>query len=787
MAQRFLPIYYTGWFYLLLTFWTFSVIYINDGGLNKLSQIHFNGLYEYFNPNLKTANQNSRLPNTLILESNLDEKDKNELQLLLTMHPHSKIVLLGELSSEYLSALSLYLDNQPRKNKIIINSKHLSSGQPINTISGILPNISSHFRYPSRDLTKRIETKHYIFTPNLIIKPQKTTLLWQHQQHIYLSLLGELVQQLTMAEMVLTENWQLSLSKELPPNSLFSPKNGISTTYSNDTSDNQLKRVSSNLNATRSIKIGFSSQLFTATNEPLNTNIQHLMSMPVNTMSQYMALFNKHGKESVIAYDLIIISNKKQNDSQMLVSMLNQVVVNKSLSQNITTLLLLASFSIVGLVLIWFITAFSYKKQAFIVLVYYFVLLTAQYVLFNQQQWLNILPLILILTGSWVIHLGYQREKQFMLTLVNKNCLIAQEVENSHSGPTSIKQYENSIFTDNKQDNPQSIVNSTIKTMSLSQTLEKTSDGPLAITLDDLQKTMVIQNNESTINSLNQHHFTCNNFGRYQVEGILGKGAMGIVYQGVDPKINRHVAIKTLRLNDDDESSDNHAAKSRFFKEAQTAGGLSHANIVTIYDVGEENNLGYIAMDLLTGAPLSLFTQPTKTLPVPLVYQLLVQICDALDYAHNQNVVHRDIKPDNIIYDDDLLKVTVTDFGIAYVNDNSKTRTGIIMGSPYYMSPEQILGLKIDGRSDIFSLGVTFYQLLCGHLPFEGESIATVAYQITKVKAIAVNEHDSRLPSSAQRICNKAMHKDSTKRYQSMAEFKSALISALKRDFKVSV
>jgi serine/threonine protein kinase len=298
---------------------------------------------------------------------------------------------------------------------------------------------------------------------------------------------------------------------------------------------------------------------------------------------------------------------------------------------------------------------------------------------------------------------------------------------------------------------------------------------------------MLIQNNEPTLHTLNEHHLSCKAFGRYQVEGILGKGAMGTVYQGVDPKINRHVAIKTLRLSDDAESIDNQAAKERFFKEAQTAGGLSHANIVTIYDVGEENNLGYIAMDLLTGAPLSLFTQPDKTLPAPLIYQLLIQICEALNYAHQQNVVHRDIKPANIIYDDDLLKVTVTDFGIAYVSDNSKTKTGVIMGSPYYMSPEQILGLKIDGRSDIFSLGVTFYQLLCGHLPFAGESIATVAYQITKVKAIAVNQHNSKLPSSAQRICNKAMHKDSTKRYQSMAEFRLALISALKRDFKVSI
>lgn len=307
-----------------------------------------------------------------------------------------------------------------------------------------------------------------------------------------------------------------------------------------------------------------------------------------------------------------------------------------------------------------------------------------------------------------------------------------------------------------------------------------------AVAENNVEQTLVILDNPAVNNISTTQQTSVENFGRYQVEGVLGKGAMGIVYQGVDPKINRHVAIKTLQLSDDFDSPESSEAKARFFREAQTAGGLSHANIVTIYDVGEENRLGYIAMDLLTGAPLSLFTQADKILPTQLVYQLLIQITDALEYAHQQNVVHRDIKPANIIYDDDLFKVTVTDFGIAYVSDNSNTRTGIIMGSPYYMSPEQILGLKVDGRSDIFSLGVTFYQLLCGYLPFEGESIATVAYQITKAKAIAVNQRNPNLPTSAMRICSKAMHKDIDKRFQSMSEFKLALSNALKRDFKIT-
>lgn len=776
MAQRFLPVYFTGWFYLLLAFWAFSLIYINADGLKKISQVNINSLYDYINIGIQTPNQELTVLNTLMLESSFNEKDLNLMQALLTEQPQSKIVLLGEPSADYLSALSLYLMGKPRKNKIIIASEQLSSGQEMNTINGIFSNLTSPLRYPSRRLVKRSSNKHFIFTPHLMTSTQDTELLWQHQQHIYLSLLGEALQQLAIPEMVLTESWQLNLSAKVHTENLAKPVNNLSSASINhnlnksadNTSRYQLNETSSKLADFSSIKMGFSSRIFTAEYEPI-PNIEPSISIPVNTMSQYMALIKEQGKAPTKAYDLIVLSNKQPNDSQALVSAIKQVIASKNLNQNITTLLLFGLFSMIGLLLIWFIAVFSYKKQMLIMLVYYLALLAAQCFLFKQQQWLNILPLILLLSGSWVIYLGYQKENKFVTTLLNNNRLVNDNV------------------TDNHQGEPQSIVNHRINKPSLQQTLENTVDDCLALTLDDLQKTMVIQNNEPSVNTLNEHHLTCKAFGRYQVEGILGKGAMGTVYQGVDPKINRHVAIKTLRLSDDAESIDNQVAKERFFKEAQTAGGLSHANIVTIYDVGEENNLGYIAMDLLTGAPLSLFTQPDKTLPAPLIYQLLIQICEALDYAHQQNVVHRDIKPANIIYDDDLLRVTVTDFGIAYVSDNSKTKTGIIMGSPYYMSPEQILGLKIDGRSDIFSLGVTFYQLLCGHLPFTGESIATVAYQITKVKAIAVNQHNSKLPSSAQRICNKAMHKDSAKRYQSMAEFRLALIGALKRDFKVSI
>ena len=307
---------------------------------------------------------------------------------------------------------------------------------------------------------------------------------------------------------------------------------------------------------------------------------------------------------------------------------------------------------------------------------------------------------------------------------------------------------------------------------------------------EDLEQTLVIDANGNKKPTASSHLLNISHFGRYEVLGVLGKGAMGIVFQGVDPKINRHVAVKTLQLSEalDDETVKE--STQRFFREAETAGNLSHANIVTIYDVGEQTldssrqTLGYIAMDLLTGAPLSEFTKPNKLLPAALVYQLMIQITDALDYAHRQNVIHRDIKPGNIIYDDEQNRGTLTDFGIAYISDHSKTKTGTIMGSPYYMSPEQVLGVPVDGRSDIFSLGVTFYQLLSGELPFDGESIASVAFHITKTKHEPVRNWNKKLPTSATRITNKAMQKDPIKRYQTMQEFKQALINALKRDYK---
>ncbi|MGH8849247.1 MAG: serine/threonine-protein kinase, partial [Polaromonas sp.] len=193
--------------------------------------------------------------------------------------------------------------------------------------------------------------------------------------------------------------------------------------------------------------------------------------------------------------------------------------------------------------------------------------------------------------------------------------------------------------------------------------------------------------------------------GRYQVEKELGKGAMGVVYLGKDPKIGRVVAIKTLALSQEFEGEELDDARQRFFREAETAGRLQHQNIVTIFDAGEEHDLAYIAMEYLRGKDLTDATKDGHLLPIPEVLSIVARVAEALAYAHQQNVVHRDIKPANIMYEAGSDTVKVTDFGIARITDSSRTKTGLVLGTPSFMSPEQIAGKKVDGRSDLYSLG----------------------------------------------------------------------------------
>ena len=263
--------------------------------------------------------------------------------------------------------------------------------------------------------------------------------------------------------------------------------------------------------------------------------------------------------------------------------------------------------------------------------------------------------------------------------------------------------------------------------------------------------------------------------GRYQIDKELGRGAMGMVYLGHDPKIQRTVAIKTMSLAQEFEGEKLADVKARFFREAETAGRLNHPNIVTIYDVGEDQDLSYIAMDYLKGDNLLAWTKPENLLPPTEVLDLMIQVAEALDYANEKRVVHRDIKPANIIYDPESGVLKVTDFGVACLTDTSKTKTGTILGSPSYMSPEQLAGQKVDGRSDLFSLGITLYQMLSGELPFIADSLASLMYKIANEKHPDIRMFRPELPACVSQIINKALHKKAEDRFQTGAQMAKAL------------
>src|SRR5579884_3977844 len=207
--------------------------------------------------------------------------------------------------------------------------------------------------------------------------------------------------------------------------------------------------------------------------------------------------------------------------------------------------------------------------------------------------------------------------------------------------------------------------------------------------------------------------------GRYHIVRELGRGSMGIVYLGKDPTLQRLVAIKTMRLDLDDPEHVKEI-KERFFREAESTGRLAHPNIITVYDAGEQAGLGYIAMEYLEGTTLSAWCRKEQLLPVKRVIEIIALVGDALDYAHERGVVHRDIKPANIMVTNDST-VKVMDFGVARLNTATKSHTTVILGTPNYMSPEQLAGEAVDGRSDVFSLGVVLFELLTSEKPFEAD------------------------------------------------------------------
>ncbi len=267
-------------------------------------------------------------------------------------------------------------------------------------------------------------------------------------------------------------------------------------------------------------------------------------------------------------------------------------------------------------------------------------------------------------------------------------------------------------------------------------------------------------------------------FGRFEVQKELGKGAMGVVYLGKDPKIGREVAIKTMALAQEFEAEELAEVKERFFREAETAGRLSHPNIVTIYDTGEEHDFCYIAMELLKGGDLAPYVKGANLLPMDKAVSVVARAADALGYAHKQGVVHRDIKPANMMYHADTDMLKLTDFGIARLTDSSKTKTGMVLGTPSYMSPEQLAGRKIEGRSDLFSLAVSLYQLLSGKLPFEGESMAQLMYKIANEPPTDILSVNPKVPHGLVAFLDKALAKNPDERYQSGEEFAAALRAA---------
>ncbi len=257
--------------------------------------------------------------------------------------------------------------------------------------------------------------------------------------------------------------------------------------------------------------------------------------------------------------------------------------------------------------------------------------------------------------------------------------------------------------------------------------------------------------------------------GRYEILDKLGQGAMGIVYKARDPNIGRIVALKTMThsVNLPEEQRKEYA--KRFFREAQSAGALQHPNIVTIYDMDEDEGIPFIAMEYIEGKSLSKIIEEKGKIPFLEAISIIKQVAEGLSFAHEKGIVHRDIKPDNILIDRNG-RAVVTDFGIAHLEESNLTRTGEVLGTPFFMSPEQILEGKLDRRSDLFSLGVVFYLMLTGKRPFKGETISSICYHIVHTVPDPLPE-DSSIPSPLLSILTKILEKDPDKRYSNGREF----------------
>src|SRR5216110_1032770 len=258
---------------------------------------------------------------------------------------------------------------------------------------------------------------------------------------------------------------------------------------------------------------------------------------------------------------------------------------------------------------------------------------------------------------------------------------------------------------------------------------------------------------------------------------------MGIVYEGYDPLIKRSVALKTIRA--DQLAGENaETVIARFRREAQAAGRLSHPNIVSIYDFGEEEGVSYIAMEFVKGRELKDHFQANERFTTADIVRIMTKILDALDYSHRQGVIHRDIKPANIILLPDG-SVKVADFGIAHIETSNMTQVGTTLGTPAYMSPEQIMGLPVDGRSDLFSAGVILYQFLTGERPFSGTATATM-HKVLEEDPLPPSRFNVQVPGAMDAVVRKALAKRPDERFQNAEEFEAALAAAASEESSVS-
>jgi serine/threonine protein kinase len=263
--------------------------------------------------------------------------------------------------------------------------------------------------------------------------------------------------------------------------------------------------------------------------------------------------------------------------------------------------------------------------------------------------------------------------------------------------------------------------------------------------------------------------------GRYQIHGEIGKGAMGVVYRARDSLINREVALKAIPLAEEFDGEELEDARTKFFREAEMAGRLSHPHIVTIYDAGEDGGIAYIAMELLRGTHLVEYTNASRQLPPAIAIELTARLADALHYAHQNQVVHRDIKPANIMFDAPSGELKITDFGIARLTDSNRTRTGVVLGTPSFMSPEQLQGRVVTGSSDLFSLAVTLYQLLTGQLPFRADSMPGLMLKIAQEPHTRARLVNPALPEGIDAFFDRALAKAPADRFPNGAAFALAL------------